>query len=82
MCSQWNASTRIKFHFCALILGREKQLEDHNQPENTPDFPGKIIIYFILVTLVEKLQDLWDSQYYKNMYLTHSNAVHTSLGPC
>lgn len=36
---------RIKFGFCVLGLERPKQLEDHSQPENTPDFHSKIIIY-------------------------------------
>lgn len=52
---------RIKFSFCVLVLGRPQQLEDYSQPEDTPDFPSKIITYFILLALVEKLQDLWGS---------------------
>lgn len=52
---------RIKFDFCVLVLGRSKHLEDHSQPENTPDFHSKIITYFALLALVEKLQGLWGS---------------------
>lgn len=52
---------RIKFGFCVLLLGRPKQLEDHSQPEITPDFRSKTITYFVLLALVEKLQGLWGS---------------------
>jgi len=51
----------VKFGFYVLVLGRPQQLEDHSQPEDTPDFAGKIITYFILLALMEKLQGLWGS---------------------
>lgn len=52
---------RIKFGFCVLVSVKTQQLEDHSQSEDTARFPGKIISYFILLALVEKLRGLWGS---------------------